>query len=141
MIRNVFMCLAEMFRKWGVGYPFPSPLTPNPNHIPHTEPKFVNHLRSQGIDSQPARPVRQPFLTYRPAGLHKLADFWAPSTFTNSGSGLCNWHSNIFPSSYLTEEFLYSLLDPYLIYNFENDEMIDEMIPVLNVDESSLKMK
>ncbi len=33
------------------------------------EPKFVNLLRSPGIDSQPV----QPYLTYRPARLHRLA--------------------------------------------------------------------
>ncbi len=38
------------------------------------EPKFVNLLRSPGIDSQPGGPVRQPYLTYRPARLHRLAE-------------------------------------------------------------------
>jgi hypothetical protein len=32
-----------------------------------SEPKFVNLSRSPGIDSQPGEPVRQPYLTYRPA--------------------------------------------------------------------------
>jgi hypothetical protein len=36
-------------------------------HIP--EPVFVNLLRSLGIGSQPGGPVRQPYLTYRPARL------------------------------------------------------------------------
>ena len=39
-----------------------------------TEPVFVNLLRSPGIDSQPGRLVRQHFLTYRHARLHRLAD-------------------------------------------------------------------
>jgi hypothetical protein len=30
-------------------------------------PVFVNILRSPGIDSQPGGPVRQPYLSYRPA--------------------------------------------------------------------------
>jgi hypothetical protein len=30
-------------------------------------PVFVNLLRSPGIDSQPGGPVRQPYLSYRPA--------------------------------------------------------------------------
>jgi hypothetical protein len=32
------------------------------------EPVFVNQLRSPGIDSQPGGPIRQPYLSYRPAG-------------------------------------------------------------------------
>ncbi len=39
-----------------------------------TEPVFVNLLRSPGIDSQPGWPVRQPYLSYRPARLHRLAE-------------------------------------------------------------------
>ncbi len=48
---------------------------------------------SPGIDSQPGGPVRQPDLTYRTAGLHRLAEsipwnwFLGPETFKNSGSG------------------------------------------------------
>ena len=38
------------------------------------EPEFVNILRSPGIDSQPGGSVRQPYLTYRPAWLHRLAE-------------------------------------------------------------------
>jgi hypothetical protein len=37
-----------------------------------TEPVFVDLLRSPGIDSQPGGPVRQPFLSYRSARLHRL---------------------------------------------------------------------
>ena len=37
-----------------------------------TEPKFGNLLRNPGIDSQPGRPVRQPYLTYRSTRLHRL---------------------------------------------------------------------
>ncbi len=33
-------------------------------------PVFV----SSGIDSQPGGPIRQPYLSYRPARLHRLAD-------------------------------------------------------------------
>jgi hypothetical protein len=36
------------------------------------EPVFVNLLRSPVIDSQPGGPVRQPYLTYRPARLKKI---------------------------------------------------------------------
>ena len=36
------------------------------------EPVFVDLLRSPEIDSQPGRLVRQPFLAYRPARLHRL---------------------------------------------------------------------
>ncbi len=38
-----------------------------------TEPVFVDLLRSPRIDSQPVGPVRQPYLSYRPARLHGLA--------------------------------------------------------------------
>ncbi len=38
------------------------------------ESVFVNPLRSPGIDSQPGGPVRQPYLSYRPATLHRLAE-------------------------------------------------------------------
>jgi hypothetical protein len=38
------------------------------------EPEFVNILRSPGINSQPGGSVRQPYLTYRPAWLHRLAE-------------------------------------------------------------------
>ncbi len=38
------------------------------------ELEFVNLLRSPGIDSQPGRPIRKPYLTYRPARLHRLAE-------------------------------------------------------------------
>jgi hypothetical protein len=54
-------------------------------------PVFVNLLRSPGIDSKLAGPVRQPYLKNRPAGLHRLAesilgiDSWASKTFTNTG--------------------------------------------------------
>ncbi len=40
----------------------------------HTEPVFVNLLRSPGIDSQPRGTVRQPYLTYRAARLNRLAE-------------------------------------------------------------------
>jgi hypothetical protein len=38
------------------------------------EPVFLNLLRSPGIDSQTGGPVRHPYLTYRPARLHRLAE-------------------------------------------------------------------
>ncbi len=40
------------------------------------EPVFVNLLRSPGspgTDSQPGGPVRKPYLSYRPARLHRQA--------------------------------------------------------------------
>ncbi len=42
--------------------------------ISFPEPVFVNLLRSPGIDAQPGGPVRQPYLTYWPARLHRLAE-------------------------------------------------------------------
>jgi hypothetical protein len=41
---------------------------------PRTEPVFVNLSRRPGIDSQPVGPVRQPYLSYRPSRLHRLAE-------------------------------------------------------------------
>jgi hypothetical protein len=38
-----------------------------------SEPEIVNHLRSPGIDSQPAGAYTTTLLTYRPARLHRLA--------------------------------------------------------------------
>jgi hypothetical protein len=54
----------------------PSP-APFAFDAPYTEPVSVNFLRRPGIDSQPVGPVRlvrQPYLTYRPARLHRLAE-------------------------------------------------------------------
>ncbi len=45
----------------------------NPSKNSCSEPVFVNLLRSPEIDSQPGRPVRQPYLSYRPSRLHRLA--------------------------------------------------------------------
>jgi hypothetical protein len=42
--------------------------------IYHTEPVFLNILRSPGIDSQSGGQVRQPYLTYRPARLYRLSE-------------------------------------------------------------------
>ncbi len=36
--------------------------------------KTVNLLRSPGVDSQPDGPVRQPYLSYRPAMLHRQVE-------------------------------------------------------------------
>jgi hypothetical protein len=38
------------------------------------EPIFVGLLRSPGIDSLPGGPVQQPYLTYQPVRLHRLAE-------------------------------------------------------------------
>jgi hypothetical protein len=38
------------------------------------EPVFVDLLKSPGIDIQHSGPVRQPYLSYRPARPHRLAD-------------------------------------------------------------------
>jgi hypothetical protein len=43
-------------------------------HCSKIELVFVNLLRSLGIDSQPGGPVRQPYLSYRPGRLHRLAE-------------------------------------------------------------------
>jgi hypothetical protein len=48
------------------------------------EPKFVSLFRSPGVDSQPGGPVRQPYLTYRPARLHNLAESFPCNRFLGS---------------------------------------------------------
>ncbi len=53
-----------------------------------TEPVFVNLLRSPGIDSQPGGTVRQPYLTYWPARLHRLAKLIRWNRFLGSLNNL-----------------------------------------------------
>ncbi len=61
-------------------YPFRGPSS-------STQPVFVNISRSPGIDSQPGAPVRQLYLSNRPARLHRLTESIPPLlTFTNTGS-------------------------------------------------------
>ncbi len=54
------------------------PLNPSPNSTELTiicpEPEFANLLKSPWIDSEPGGPVRQPYLTYRPARLNRMAE-------------------------------------------------------------------
>jgi hypothetical protein len=58
------------------------------------EPVFANLLVSPGIDSQFGGQVRQPYLTYGPARLHRLAEsvlwnrFLGSLNVTNSGSAI-----------------------------------------------------
>ncbi len=49
-----------------------------------TEPIFVNLLRSPGIDSQPGGSVRQPYVLYLPARLHRLAESISRNRFQSS---------------------------------------------------------
>jgi hypothetical protein len=49
------------------------PARASSNDSKKSEPAFVNLLRGPGIDSQPGRPVRQPYLSYRPARLHRVS--------------------------------------------------------------------
>jgi hypothetical protein len=57
------------------------------------EPVSVNLYRSPGIDSQPGGPVQKPYLTYRPARLHRLAESVSWNRFLGSLNinkfGLC----------------------------------------------------
>ncbi len=66
---------------------------------PHTrlkvpEPVFVDLFRRPGIDSQPAGPVRQPNVSYRPARSHRLAKLIPRNRFLGSINiykyGLCS---------------------------------------------------
>jgi hypothetical protein len=62
----------------------------------HSEPIFADLLWSPGIDSQPGGPVRQPYFSYRPARLHRLAKPIPRSRFLGSINvnkyGLCTHH-------------------------------------------------
>jgi hypothetical protein len=49
-----------------------------------TEPVFVNLFSSARIDSQPGGSVRQPYLSYRPARLHRLAESMPRNRFLGS---------------------------------------------------------
>jgi hypothetical protein len=40
----------------------------------YPETEFVNLIKNLGIDSLPGGPERQPYLTYRPARLYRLAE-------------------------------------------------------------------
>ncbi len=51
-----------------------TPPPPPPPNILDTEPVFAKLLRSLRIDSQPGGPVRQPYLPYRPARLHRFLE-------------------------------------------------------------------
>ncbi len=51
---------------------------------PEPEPVFVDLLRSPRIDSRPGGPVRQPYLSYRPARLHRLAKSIPRNRFLSS---------------------------------------------------------
>ncbi len=76
---------------------FPSDQSPN---FKATEPEFVNLLRGSGKDFQPGGPVQQPYLTYRHARLHRLAEsipwkrflgFFNVFKYTGSGK-VCLWY-------------------------------------------------
>ncbi len=45
---------------------------------------FVNLLRSPGIDPYPGGPVQEPYLLYRPAMLHNLAESIPRNRFLGS---------------------------------------------------------
>jgi hypothetical protein len=67
-----------------------------------SEPVFVNLLWSPGIDSQPGGPVRQPYLSYRPAMLQRLAESNPRNRFLVSLNvykyGLCSSPTSYSPS-------------------------------------------
>ncbi len=65
----------------GVGRSKASPIT---TLYFSAEAVFVNLLRSPGNDSQPGRPVRQPYVSYRPAWLHRLAELIPRNRFLGS---------------------------------------------------------
>jgi hypothetical protein len=62
--------------------PPPPPLAGRGNVA--TEPVFVNILGSPVIDSQPGGPVRQPYLSYWPARLDRLAESITRNRFLGS---------------------------------------------------------
>ncbi len=63
--------------------------------VSNSEPVFVNLSWSPRTDSQPGGPVWQPYLLYRPAGLHRLSESIPRNLFPGSLNiykyGLCSW--------------------------------------------------
>jgi hypothetical protein len=70
-----------------------------------SEPVFVDLSRRPGIDSQPGGPVRQPYFSYRPARLHRLAKSIPRNRFLGSINvykyGLCSLNSQFCTRSIL----------------------------------------
>jgi hypothetical protein len=60
----------------------------------YPEPVFVDLLRSPGINSEAGGLVRRPYLSYRPAGLQRLAESIPRNRFLGSVNvykyGLCS---------------------------------------------------
>jgi len=81
--------------------------------LSNTEPAFVNLLWSPGFDSQPGGPVRQPYLTYRPARLHRLAESIPWNLFLSSLNvckfGLCRVRRHRLAETIPWNRFLCSL--------------------------------
>jgi hypothetical protein len=77
-----------------------------------SEPKFVNLLGSPGIDFQPGRRVRQPYLLYRPPRPHSMAESIPRNRFIGS--------INVYKSAYLNNSHLaclkFSLYPPTPFY-------------------------
>ncbi len=65
-------------RSYFLRFPNQIPLPGRSSSVFSPEPEFANILKSPGIDSQPGGPVRQSYLTYRPALVHGLVgtDSW-----------------------------------------------------------------
>jgi hypothetical protein len=100
------------------------------------EPVFVNLLRSPGIDSQPGRQVREPYLSYRSARLHRLAEsipqilgLLKRLQFTNSGSGI----SGVEPR----EKFIWGI-PPYPSYNAYNLYILQICLSLTKVSTSDI---
>ncbi len=60
------------------------PVVGVPRLVYRPAPVFVDLLRSPGIDFQPGGPVRQPYLSYRPTRLHRLAESISRNLFLGS---------------------------------------------------------
>ncbi len=58
LFRSPFLSKRIVRQFWGISY---------------TEPVFADLFRRSGIDFQPGGPVRQPYFSYRPVRLHRLA--------------------------------------------------------------------
>ncbi len=117
------------------------------------EPAFLNLLRNPRIDSQ-SRPVRQPYLSYRPARLHRLAESILRNRFSGSHVyryGLWFWEQ-FFSKKENQLEGLVGYLrapecgwqlqyrphwcshnQPMHITSRENDNAINRFVPVLSI--------
>jgi hypothetical protein len=103
-----------------------------------TEPVLVVLLRSPGIDSQTAGSVRQPYLSYPPTRLYRLAEsiprnrfLGSIKIFTNTGSRYKYKNRSLHWSSLKNSTEKYSRV-PYSFLVTSFAEMLKTNLPLVN---------